>query len=174
MEIEIARNLPDSTDIVAYDRSEPINYPLLQQARLPMPRLTTKDLKALGWSWSETECRSLMEQAEQMISPYHAAMRAYVGWLVTDPAFIGERDALFADWASPINSYGIPQPGPTTDGAVPEGLLFKKVRGKQIKGCLDAFDTFYARWRLQRMVTPHLPEPLAPQVPNWPRPSWPG
>ena len=96
---------------------------------------------------------------------FEVALRGYVGWLVTNPQYLEERDALFDTWTDMIAAEGIPLSGSTMFGEVAHSELIQPVSDNRVVKFLKAFEQFYARWRLQHLVTKELPEPLSPQSP---------
>lgn len=114
--------------------------------------------------WSADSCHALL-MAEDRALEVRERLKGYLGWLVTEPAFLRERDKLRSDWrrfpadqAPSMPLRRIPrtvQPGAEIV-AVPEALA----------GFLGAADAFLKKWSLAGLITWELPEPVGPQFPD--------
>ncbi len=90
-------------------------------------------------------------------------LKGYVGWLVTEPVFLRDRDALASRWQTlptderpyPIaRSVRLPVPPPETQPARQTVAEFQQ-----------DFDAFLDLWGLMTMLTWDLPEPQGPLLP---------
>lgn len=84
--------------------------------------------------------------------------RAYLGWLLTNREFLDEHDALIGAHADEYSRSGFPAPV-LSHVTMPESLQVP--RSPWVDACLK----FYARWRLQSMTLPYLPNILPVQIP---------
>ena len=82
-------------------------------------------------------------------------LKGYVGWLVTDPDFIQERDQLAAQWhALPEQS----RPYPIVRSlAVPEYPTGSRQAAESVAAFQDSLNAFLDRWGLMSMLTWDLP-----------------
>jgi len=163
MEYVLARKLSHDQQLVGYRRGEAFGYDLLALEDLPLPVADDETLAAWGITRAEFEQSCRLGAAR--IAFYRVALRGYAGWLMTNRQFLQERDELFVRWHAQLATEGIPQTGWTFFGKLPHVEVFQRVTTKSTKGFLEDFARFYARWRLEHLVTPELPEPLAPQIP---------
>ena len=128
---------------------------------------------------NESQTR-LFASVEPSISRFREPLVAFAGWLLTNPDFLAEHRQLFQDHAAFIGRHGIPRLVTAASdyrtpaerrvaGAVPPfdpadlGASEQGPAGSEA-ACED-FETFYVRWRLQRLETPFLPEPIPPMLP---------
>ncbi len=140
-----------------------ISYSLLAPGSLANWDPSDKHLKLLGLT--PAKFKMICQEGQARQAPYLTALSGYAGWLVTNPEFLAERDQLFTTWKTFVKKEGVPRSGPTTFGNLEHTTLARKVTNSGVVGFLKAFENFYARWRLQHLVTRELPQPLAPQIP---------
>ena len=98
-----------------------------------------------------------LKQLNEWLEWNEINQRAYRGWLLTNPEFLEEHDALLDKWMPFVAQIGFQKFGvglfsatemPT---AVPsEGIL-------KLRECDQDFYAFLQRWRLQALVAPYLP-----------------
>ena len=163
MEHALTTALAPHPHLVGYRSGEAFSYSLLPIRQQFLWDPSKEDLSFIGMT-RETWDLTLKEGAEKL-TPMLDALRGYCGWLVTNRDYLKERDTLFGKWKHRLATDGIPQSGPTFFGKMPLAEFIRVVSGKQEVRFLKAFEHFYARWRLQHLITRELPEPLAPQIP---------
>jgi len=150
--------------LVGYNAlGEGLEHHLLPFHSDPLPNPSNSTLERIGWSRSSYD--RFLQEAPKRLEPYREALRGYLGWLVTNPLYLSERDALFETWRDQINHEGIPQSGPTVFGSISHHELVQRVVSSTTVDFLTEFARFYARWRLQHLVARDLPMPLGPQLP---------
>jgi len=104
--------------------------------------------------------RQLQISHERMSALWTTA-RGYLGWLLTNPTFLDEHDALINEHVSVIGSWGTaafaqPLPPPHFDSAsTSEQAAFRVADAR--------FVPFFNRWRLLGLAAPYLPVPMQPQ-----------
>jgi hypothetical protein len=144
---------------VGFWNGQAIVYPLLgRPAPLPGQQL----MKIAGWSLEE------MHQAQGLVKQTADApqrLRGYVGWLLTEPAYLTEAQALAARWqalpdhACPTFPLGrVAKLLSAPSGAMPaseERVTFETDFGK-----------FCDRWGLIKLASWDLPEPQGPLLPS--------
>jgi hypothetical protein len=93
-----------------------------------------------------------------------------VGWLLTYPMFLSERNQLRSRWEAVIQSLGSIPAYPVRAESIPPALPM--LGGSD---CLDEFlrdfNEFYGRWQLRRLVTWDLPEPLGANLSGYEVPN---
>ena len=168
-EIAVEKSLRFTPEHVGFDADgEPVNYSHLSPKAAPVGELLAKYVRMKQAQSKESpreDPDELGRIAQNRFDYNMQATRGYLGWLITNPTFLEERDALFTQWKREIQKNGIPRSGPTTFGPIKHTELITKIRQKKTKSCLADFASFYARWRLQHLVTQELPEPLQPKIP---------
>ncbi|MEE8170553.1 MAG: hypothetical protein V3T70_08400 [Phycisphaerae bacterium] len=137
-EYAIADALRDDISRVGFRQLRPIIYLHLSTVRQPFVIPDGPEIVMPGWTAMPAQVRLAQEQAEKLTNPFRVAIRGYLGWLMTNPQFLRERDKLF-EAADPIDA----------------------VDAESGRNDLSAF---CGRWRLAQMVTRVLPEPLAPNA----------
>jgi hypothetical protein len=139
----------------------PIQYYLLAS----LPALSPELFSRLGRDQSGTSEKAHLAigSASELLNAVRHRLAAYVGWLITDPRFLAERDELRARWGPLIRELGAIPPYPVQ---VKEGTAL----GHQPGGTRDVTSEFvaqlnaiYDRWELQRFATWDLPEPRGAQ-----------
>ncbi|MFQ5472540.1 MAG: hypothetical protein ACE5FA_06620 [Dehalococcoidia bacterium] len=164
LEQERASQLAGHPQVVGYDSAGGcVNYTLLAPDKAPPWNPSNKELIKLGTTRVQFDL--LRKELNEARGPLLMALRGYAGWLVTNPQYVEERDQLFTTWKAMLQKRGIPRHGQTTSGNLKHSQRVQRVKSKRVVQFLDAFKEFYARWRLQHLVTFELPEPLAPQIP---------
>lgn len=134
----------------------------LDEPRFPVPDAQT--LAALKWRVNPLQLAHKLEVLQPRLQRGISALRGYVGWLMTNPQFLSERDALLRDWSDVISDRGLLLSGPTVRQKPQNSPQIEIVYDKRSKEYVDALDKFFKRWRLLHLVTPELPEPLSPQI----------
>lgn len=165
LERALAEQLQPVARLVGFVDGVAIEYELLPLKPLPLPQPDGDTLKRLKRPLNEAQYRLIRKSAEERLGFFWQAQRGYAGWLVTNRQFLEERDSLLATWWGKLREHGLPQAKLATSGAILAGFGFRRLRGSQNERFFNAFETFYARWRLSHMVTPELPVPIAPQIP---------
>lgn len=90
-------------------------------------------------------------------------LEGYVGWLITNPVFLAERDELKNRWGQVTKKLGnIPAYPVASAGEKTDKLRTKIPVGARnvTEQFTEAFNLFYKRWNLRRLATWDLPEPL--------------
>ncbi len=168
-EIAVYKSLRFTPEHVGFDADgEPIYYSHLSPEAAPVGELLAEYVRikqAQSKGRPREDPDELGRIAQDRFDYNMQATRGYLGWLVTNPTFLEERDALFTQWKLEIQKNGIPRSGPTMFGPIKHTELITEIRKKNTKSYLADFASFYARWRLQHLVTRELPEPLQPKIP---------
>ena len=164
MEVALSEKIAHHPGLVGYsEKGEAITYSLLSSQHKLLWDASDAELDKMSATREKWE--TTRQQYTDRAAPFLDALRGYCGWLLTNREFLGERDELFATWEDRLARDGIPLSGPTMFGGVPHEELVRKVLDGEEVRFLQQFETFYARWRLQHLLTAELPEPLAPQIP---------
>ena len=102
------------------------------------------------------EIRRLQHELEARCAAIEGPMRGYLGWLLTQRAFLDEHDQLVSEFRVQLRSHGFPQP------------VWTSLRGLEATDAtwVQRFREFYARWRLQSLRAPYLPLPEGPRIPD--------
>ena len=107
----------------------------------------------LSHKTADETAQVLSERLDALGNP----VRGYVGWLLTNPEFLKEHDALFRNNRDAIRCHGIPKP------VVAKPVLADRDENEPF---VFEFQDFCHRWRLQTFAGPYLPLPIEPQVPD--------
>jgi hypothetical protein len=164
LEVAVTDSLAHNTELVGFDAAgEAISYPYLCLGGFIRWTPSAEALKPLGLT--PTRFAEIWSEAQRRMEPTQDALRGYLGWLTTNPQFVAERDDLFTSCAAEVEEHGVPRSGPTIAGDGRLARRVRRIRCGSTNRFLDRFAQFYARWRLQHLITRELPMPLAPQSP---------
>jgi hypothetical protein len=101
-------------------------------------------------------------EAASLTRPVVERLEAYLGWLVTLPEFLAERDALRTKWERATEHMdGIPQ------FRVDVYMLHTQIpadAGYTKDEIIADFTAFYERWQLSGLVTWDLPQPIGANI----------
>jgi hypothetical protein len=158
LETELARQCAPGT-YVGFWSLRPIEYKLLRSD----PVLATPE-EAAARNWTETQLTAVNECGADRVKRFNVIARAYVGWLLANRKFLTEHHQLFEAWKPDVAEHGLPSMGPVvSEGSRIPGA--KLASAGRFQDFLQAFETFFVRWRLSGMAAPFLPVPLQPQLP---------
>jgi hypothetical protein len=146
-------------DIVGFWRCQFISYDLLRPKEL---RITSDDVAGYGWTADQIEAVNVLGASR--VERFENVSRSYAGWLLTNATFLAEHRDLLNKWQNEVAEYGIPKMGPVVRNGcqVPMAVVVEVGR---LADCIQEFENFFVRWRLQGMPAPFLPYPLQPQLP---------
>lgn len=153
-ELEIAQAAGERTGNIAIRLGAFLSYADLSPVQ-PV-QLTADEAAFLGKN--PAQAAHLGQQATARLNLIHGPRRGYLGWLLTNPAFVQEHDRLLQQHGPSLEVHGFPQPRGSS-ARIPEHAL-----GNEVDWVHDCRQ-FYARWRLQSLVLPDLPLPLPFQLP---------
>ena len=162
LEYVLADKCGDHTQHVGFWGGQAIWYMMLRPASLSV---TDKELQDLAVYMKKTpqHVQNCLDMQQRRLAWNASVFRGYLGWLLTSPTFLQEHDNLFTKWKPQIWKSGVLQLGPLLpEGAAPPGT--RRVSSKTSQSFAKAFADFYIRWRLNGLVAPYLPTPLAPKL----------
>jgi hypothetical protein len=116
--------------------------------------------KGLNWSGEQRMSGNALAGMTDSIA---VRLKGYVGWLVTHPEFIRQRDTLASEWhalAEELRPYPI-----VRLLVVPEHPAGGRCVSKALAAYQRALNAFLDLWGLTRMLTWGLPEPQGPMLP---------
>ncbi len=161
-ELAAEKNLTDlckAHHAIGIFHGRPATYPLFNRPEVPW--LSEELFQRLGWGeyFTIQQARRGFRLCFEQLDPLWERLLAYVGWLLTNPAFLAERDRLRARWENAIQILrAIP--------AYPVRVAEEKTQSRRPRDGEDAladfvsdFNSFFERWQLQRLPTWDLPEP---------------
>jgi hypothetical protein len=122
-------------------------------------RLKLDQAKASGIASNQAALDRVGQIAEERSGGMAKVTRAYTGWLMTNPVFLNELDALLGSWVEMIRRWGFDRLGIL----LPQGNLVlgdDPTADHRWPSYSSAFDEFFTRWRLQGLAAPYLPVPL--------------
>lgn len=102
---------------------------------------------------------AVFDTMSQRLDRHAASRRGYLGWLTTNPQFLDEHERFFDAHWSDFDEVGLPTPPIPDEATIPP----EWARSRSDEPFAMALRDFCDRWRLQSMVAPFLPQPLAPQ-----------
>lgn len=159
-DVELAlTDLCRQSHAIGFWNGQPIRYALF----CPPPPLPSRELLA-GLAWDPGQflrARSVTEQTPSVVE----RLKGYVGWLLTEPAFLTAVEALATHWqALPERQRpGFPLKRSIPVVEAPEGA--GSAEASTVKFIAD-FETFCDRWGLMGMATWDLPDPEGPFLPS--------
>ncbi|MDB5336612.1 MAG: hypothetical protein JWN70_2231 [Planctomycetaceae bacterium] len=122
----------------------------------PVSLDTTAAAEILGKNFEQT--RQLSRLMTERLEAIDGVRRGYLGWLLTQRAFLDEHDDLVVRHRTQIRAHGFPQPI-LGQGTIENGL---QSEADWVQVCRE----FCGRWRLQSMALPYLPRPHALEIPS--------
>jgi hypothetical protein len=155
--------LEDSLGQICGDHSS--NAGLLRGQAFPYHHLCRASIGQIsaastGWGMNQARLDHTIRDAEAKLSGLATVARGYLGWLLTNPRFLEEHDALLSEQLSVVDrwgtaDFGLPCPPTGFDSATEdERAAFATTNVR--------FVEFLCRWRLQSLAAPYLPVPLQP------------
>ena len=164
MDLELSEAIGDHGYQVGYRDRLPIGYHLLG-ARRPIDSSLWPTGPGSTWAGERAaEFQLINERLEAFGLP----VRGYAGWLLTNPEFLSEHDAVLAAQRADIRKYGFPRPVLFTTGTVPASPEVRRRQSNQVLRFAD----FCQKWRLQTLAAEYLPLPFEPQLPTpWSMPG---
>lgn len=116
----------------------------------------------LGFNWTKKQIQTTLQFVGKTDS-IALRLKGYVGWLVTEPAFLAKRDELASRWQA---LSAAERPYPIARSVQLSATLKEK---QSAKGAIAAFQQdlngFLDRWGLMEMLTWDLPQPQGPLLP---------
>lgn len=142
-------------------RGRPIGFsPLDPRPATPAAR-SLEGMRALGWT--DTDIQTAMNLGDPA-KRLHSQLKGWAGILLSEPAFLKERDDLKSHWASLGDErWEIPltRTAPVV-GPIPRPIVTKPT--VKLGRFVQAFDGFCDRWLLAGMATWDLPHPEGPKL----------
>ena len=123
--------------------------------------LSAEEAQSAGLDRNQAQLDHVARIAEERIGGLFRTTRAYAGWLMTNPQFLGELDELLRTWDVMVRRWGFDRLGIV----LPSGMFLPDddpTADERWAGYSAAFEQFFARWRLRGMAAPYLPLPLEP------------
>jgi hypothetical protein len=129
----------------------------LEEAVRALQELLAKLRQARGRPQRMVEKAMLAEEKERELLRWR--QEAYAGWLVTNPRYRRELEALREEWEETVVVLG----GFPNRGSVVQGRTRAPSRSRAGQ-CETALQAFYGRWGLEALLTWELPFPLSATV----------
>lgn len=128
---------------------------------MPIAKVSKEQARTLGWDVNEAKLSHQIRIANERTAYFSKIARGIAGWLLTNPQFLDEHDALLGRWRKQIEARARRR----------ELLLLAElgmVRSIASDISENGFDEdvvkFLVRWRLLKLAGPELPEPLRPML----------
>jgi hypothetical protein len=149
----------DHSTICGFWNGRALGYDLLRAPKRWRPLV--EDAAAVGWNISQDQLDETMELLEERSDSFRQTARAYTGWLISNQKFLDEQKTLLTQWSSEVRQEAQRRLGSVfLDGSVlPDDAA---TTDEEWSRCRNAFEAFYARWRLADLAAPFLPVPLRP------------
>ena len=125
--------------------------------------LTPEQAEFLNLDLSRSGLRERNSLMNERTTALWRQARAYLGWLLTNPEFLGERDALIRSHRAQILQHGFPISTRIDISALPS--VSRETEPESLE-FVDAVRRLCERWRLAKLNGPLLVEPLQPQLPS--------
>jgi hypothetical protein len=135
---------------IGFSGGHPLRSHLFEPRR-PMA-VSAADCEALGWAeygLTSAQANGLAIEIESRAASFREQLKAYAGWLITNPLFLREVSVLRRHHPDPVQA----APGPVVYSH-DETML-----------------TFLGKWQLARLATWDLPEPQGPNFSGIPLPA---
>lgn len=147
----------DHSRYAGFKNGRAFSFPLRQR---PM-QLSSEAAQAAAIDRNQAQLDHIARTAEERSAAVTKTTRAYTGWLLTNPQFLGELDELLKTWAVMVRRWGFDRLGIVLpkSGLIPGD---DPTADERWAGYSFAFEQFFARWRLRGMAAPYLPVPLEP------------
>jgi hypothetical protein len=160
---DLERRLAAETDRhwnrVGYRDGFPLDYPYLFE---PVGMEIPNDARTAA-GMSTGQAATLIATWAGAAPRFHGPTVGYCGWLLTNPDFLAEHDALLDRWLGHLFHHPIPGPADI------QRLVFPANGELPVAPSPAAFVAdfagFYDRWRLTGLAAPYLPCPAVPQIP---------
>ncbi len=98
-----------------------------------------------------------LKQVNEWLEWNEINQRAYRGWLLTNPEFLEEHDALLNKWMPFVAQIGLQRFGVGLLSATEMPAAVPSEDILRLRECDQDFYAFLQRWRLQALVAPYLP-----------------
>ncbi|MFM7116320.1 MAG: hypothetical protein ACKO0N_06770 [Planctomycetota bacterium] len=161
-------NLETTTSAVVGDCALEVGF--LDGAPIPYQGLAESEslnfdyqtAKALGIArGNKAKFEAELEQLNEWLKWNETNHRAYRGWLMTNPEFLEEHEALLDKWMPFVAQIGFRKFGVGLWSATEESKTELPEGTEKLQECDQDFYAFLQRWRLQALVAPYLPEVAA-------------
>lgn len=123
----------------------------------PLDPVILNEEAAASLGMTPVQARLRARQLTGALEETTRPLRAYLGWLLTNPEFLEEHDALCSGSETELERNPFPVPRRSSQRLPGTGTPADEAVG----GCLE----FYSRWRLQSFTLPLLPRPLPVEMP---------
>jgi hypothetical protein len=158
LETHLSTMCGDHSQNAGFQHARPFSYVL---RRRPLA-IRSKDARSRGLDRNQAALDNIVRIYEERVAGMVRTTRAYSGWLMTNPQFLGELDELLATWSPMVRRWGFDRLGIV----LPTGGMFlpgdDPTADVSWGGYSGAFEQFFGRWRLRGMGAPYLPVPLEP------------
>lgn len=152
LEEQIGTEASQDAGVVGYNDCQPIFYPYLSERNPDSEVVSSADVKWMGWTEQQADD---VNSASGFLASQHNQKMSYCGWLMSKPRFRIEQRAVLESHARCFEL------GP------PIFIRHEKVEESEVRGdqlaALEQWQLFYARWRLNKLVAPGLPDPVGAQ-----------
>lgn len=157
MELELSQISGDHGSRVGFWNDMPIECSLM--CATPLKR----DELAQAGELSEQQISENLRTANERLLSFAEIACGYAGWLMTNPTFLSELDALIADFGTQMHKWGTATVGLPIPSTQPSGPF-----NPTAEQGWDEYDTavleFCVRWRLQGLAGPRIPIPMRPMM----------
>jgi len=157
LEADLSRISGDHGSRVGFWNAMPIQCNIMHTA----PSVRREDLA--GFGLSEEDIKNTVRQANERLLSFSDITCGYAGWLMTNPEFLSELDALNEQYCEPMHRWGTALVGLPIPSTQPEGL-FNPTAEEGWKEYDAAVLEFCVRWRLQGLAGPRIPVPMRPMM----------
>lgn len=157
LETHLSSMCGDHSQNAGFRHALPLTYCL---RRRPLA-VRSEDARSRGLVQNQAALDNIARITEERVAGMVRTTRAYAGWLMTNPQFLGELDALLRTWDQMVKRWGFDRLGIV----LPTGMFFvgdDPTADERWAGYSAAFEQFFGRWRLRGMAAPYLPVPLEP------------
>jgi hypothetical protein len=124
--------------------------------------IQAEDLEQLH-NLSEEQVNKILRTVNQRLLSFSEIACGYAGWLMTNPGFLGELDALLAEFGDQMHRWGTAMVGLPIPSSQPAGL-FNPTSEEGWREYDAAVLEFCVRWRLRGLAGPRIPIPMQPMM----------
>ncbi len=143
LEIELSAICGDHSGMVGFHDGNPIAFAFLRKSEFGVPSV----VEAFERNLPTHKIKASLKLAEERLDHSRRSLRAYLGWLLTNPVFLTEQAALW------------------TAIAPKSGECEATRKTKSVEADQPLLERYCARWRLINLLGPFLPVPIGTQFP---------
>jgi hypothetical protein len=161
LEIDLAEVTGNHDALVGFASGMPISFTYFSDSSL-----NSEFRQALRAGAPSQNADEFVKQAVAQFDSVRRGVRAYAGWLATNPTFLQEHAALVNAISSRFEPGNWPVRTAATDPGRAAQADWNVESEPSVRDATRLLDTLCSRWRLQQIKAPFLLEPIGQQFPS--------